>query len=870
MQHIAYFRDTPNPDKMGEIGSAIARLHQANFLTPPGFILTPTAFKASLTQQQLDRFERLWRAENIDIEEVQGILASVTPSETIQLQILQVLADLFPYGGLFTVRPAPIFSETEAQSPHLDTFFAVPPEDLEAKITAVWRSLYSPQVLRFRQQYRNYPLPHPPAIVIQQMLNPSVSGMAYGADLGTGRRNIFIITAVYGLGKAEVGNSDADSYYLHHSGKMLQRHLAYKRSVYRVPPQQKAGIQVQPVPPEVAAKAALDDTQITTLASLIKRVGQTLASPQEIHWAIHNNQVYILQAQPISNQSPPPQHTGRETLWDNRYFAPHYPQQTTPLTVSSLRRSYPQMVQSLNQKLGLSLPPSKPYKLMGFLNGKLYHNLSEIYASLQQNPVFLRHRSWLQPVIFGEDFPPPDLSLPASKRHFTIPLLLTEFLLRLLWQGFKLPGQIKSFHKTLKTINPADYPSLSLGDLSDRYREIEAKLAQYSPLAPLNTLLASLGYHTLKVLCQRWCEDSEGTLPPLLLSHTSPRLSLLTQLRQFAAQLARYEAVVESCRQDPLETILEQIAEHPDLQSTYDKFLQQWGNLGVFPLPLETPSLQDDPLPLLRWVAHWTQVPSPPPPDPQNLDLLPVRRSLRAKPLRRWVLHRVVGWTQKRSRDRVTLYHAQTRISRKLRQLFLEFGQRFFVLDQLKTPEDIFYLEIEEILHQIEGTATCQDSKSLVSLRKNEHLSETPHETSRSGHRLLTHLLPSRPTPFEFTPDLPTTDIRQGITCAAGRVRSAVRYMANPHPFPETPTHKPILVTPHPHPSWVMYFPLMGGLLIEQGDPLCLLAIFARSYGLPMVTSLTGLKQWLQDGDWIELDGNTGRVSRFTHNLGDG
>jgi pyruvate,water dikinase len=59
-------------------------------------------------------------------------------------------------------------------------------------------------------------------------------------------------------------------------------------------------------------------------------------------------------------------------------------------------------------------------------------------------------------------------------------------------------------------------------------------------------------------------------------------------------------------------------------------------------------------------------------------------------------------------------------------------------------------------------------------------------------------------------------------------------------------------------PGWILLFPHAAGLLVERGSLLSHVAIVSRELGIPMITALPGITQWLQDGDTIELDSSTG------------
>jgi pyruvate,water dikinase len=92
-------------------------------------------------------------------------------------------------------------------------------------------------------------------------------------------------------------------------------------------------------------------------------------------------------------------------------------------------------------------------------------------------------------------------------------------------------------------------------------------------------------------------------------------------------------------------------------------------------------------------------------------------------------------------------------------------------------------------------------------------------------------------------------------------VRACVRLVRDPQRADLRPGE--IIVTERTDPGWVMVFPAAAGLLIERGSLLSHSAIVARELGVPTIVSLPGVTRWLHDGDTVEMDGGTGRVTRL-------
>lgn len=71
-----------------------------------------------------------------------------------------------------------------------------------------------------------------------------------------------------------------------------------------------------------------------------------------------------------------------------------------------------------------------------------------------------------------------------------------------------------------------------------------------------------------------------------------------------------------------------------------------------------------------------------------------------------------------------------------------------------------------------------------------------------------------------------------------------------------------ILVAPFTGPAYNAVLPLVAGLVVEEGGPLCHAAIVAREFGKPAVVGAAGITGGLVDGELIRLDPATGAVTR--------
>ena len=70
-----------------------------------------------------------------------------------------------------------------------------------------------------------------------------------------------------------------------------------------------------------------------------------------------------------------------------------------------------------------------------------------------------------------------------------------------------------------------------------------------------------------------------------------------------------------------------------------------------------------------------------------------------------------------------------------------------------------------------------------------------------------------------------------------------------------------ILVKPITDIGWTPYFSLIGGLVTDLGSSVSHEAVIAREYGLPCVVNTGQATRFLQTGNRVRLDGDTGCVT---------
>lgn len=873
--------------QLGGKANALATLVQYNFPIPDWFVLSPLAFERSLTSQQREQ----WLSGNFA-----AVLPDLQLSDAVYAELKTALAVLCPNQERVAVRSSAIDEDGSSHSfaGQLESFLNVPLDQVAARIVDVWRSGFSDRLLAYRQENQLSTSPSPPAVLIQRMVNPDVAGVAFSANPVTGQRGIAIVSAVYGLGTAlVVGDVDADTFQINRRGQILHRYLAHKAIAHRLTESTQA-IETVAVSDDLVNEPTLTDEQVQAIAQLVRQVEQRFERPQDIEWAIEKGQLYLLQARPITTLSQISDPDGALTIWDNSNIAESYGGVTTPLTFSFARRAYEEVYRQFCRMMGVSAGAIAQHdttfrRMIGLIRGRIYYNLLNWYRVLALLPGFTVNRRFMEQMMGVQEELPADVVVTLTQASLADKirdsLNLGRSIIGLFYNQITLPRQIRQFYRRLNqalSLPQSQLATMRPDELAAYYHTLEQQLLTRWDAPLINDFFAMIFYGVLRKLAIAWCNDTAGTLQNDLISSEGGMISAepAKRVQEMAETASLYPAFVELLCNGSLPQILQQIPTIPAFHQHYEAYLAKFGDRCLEELKLESATLHDNPLLLLRSIGNLagsftapaaspvserSRITSPASPLRQQAELS-VTQTLHKRPFRRLIFNWVLRNARSRVRDRENLRFERTRLFGRVRRLFLELGQRFYAVDQLNSSRDIFYLNVEEVLGFVDGTATCADLKGLVAVRQTEfeqyrRQAAPPDRFQTRGtvHPFIPHLSPAALS-FSKAFSADTANL-QGMGCCPGIVRAPVQVITDPSTAQLRKGS--ILVAERTDPGWIMLFPAASGLLVERGSLLSHSAIVAREMGIPAIVAVAGVTQWLKDGDWVEMDGSTGIVRRL-------
>lgn len=232
-------------------------------------------------------------------------------------------------------------------------------QEIKDAIRRSWASAYSVKAIRYRLEHGIGLEEIWPAIILQHMIPSDLSGELFTANPLNGRRDEAKIMAIGGIGDAlQVGESKAETYILDlNSGEWKSHYRPFEKHV-------------------------LDRHLTDRLMEMGEQLTLKLGSPQDIHWSIWDNHLYVLHARPILSLPPPPYEKSTRKIWSQLILEERVRGILSPLAFSFMRKAFmllcQQRLMSQEQAAAIQLD-----KIFGLIGGRLYVNWEE-WASLRQ------------------------------------------------------------------------------------------------------------------------------------------------------------------------------------------------------------------------------------------------------------------------------------------------------------------------------------------------------------------------------------------------------------------------------------------------------------------------------------------------------
>ncbi|MFH1751734.1 MAG: phosphoenolpyruvate synthase [archaeon] len=317
---VLWFREIrkDNLELAGGKGANLGEMTNEGFPVPSGFIVSSKSFDLFLEKNQLnERIQNILKQINYsevkDLQERTEEIRELIKETPIPVKIVSEIKKAYERLGekklawltsseecFVAVRSSATAEDlpTASFAGQQDTYLNIKgKENVVNAVRNCWASLYTARATYYRLK-QGFTGHVSIAVVIQKMVNSKVSGIMFTAN-PTGDQSKLIIEAVYGLGEAIVGGAVTPDHYVIDKKSIRIESKQIAEQEWKL--ERKEGRTVKSeVSKKEGEKQKLEDKLILNLAKIGRQIEAHYKMPQDIEWAIENNELFITQSRAIT------------------------------------------------------------------------------------------------------------------------------------------------------------------------------------------------------------------------------------------------------------------------------------------------------------------------------------------------------------------------------------------------------------------------------------------------------------------------------------------------------------------------------------------------------------------------------------------
>jgi pyruvate,water dikinase len=636
-------------------------------------------------------------------------------------------------------------------------------------------------------------------VVIQRMVDPVTSGVAFSRNPLSGLDEV-VIEAIPGRGDALVADGVTPDRWIHRWGDLTER----------------------PSTPRT------DPALIDRVARETRRIAAVFGRPVDVEWVHDGTDVHWVQVRPI---------TGIEGIgiYSNRIAREVLPGIIKPLVWSvNVPVVNGAWVDLFTEVIGPNdIDPARLARAFGYRAYFDMGAIGDIFVALGMPRESLELLLGLPAGSEKPRFRPTRATYRHTPRMLQLAWRLNRYDRRLERQLPILEGR----YRALAAVDPATLDEAALLARIEELMALTRRMAYANIVAPLlmNAYGSLVRRRTEKLGIDGALVDPAKGLAGI---HAyDPRASVA----ELAAEVSR----LDDARREALERGgYAALAADPGLaalRAEVDGLLARFGHLGESGNDFSTPRWREQPDVVVRMLLQpqgaagdatlgWEEV------EP------------RARGLQKAVLRRLFrrAATFRRLREQVSFGY--THGYELFRGTFLTLGDRLVARGVLDVPEDVFYLELDEVRAAVRNGG--DEPARIVSTRREDVAAAEDLD------------LPEVILGEDFVPrhraDGATEELR-GVPSSRGTYRGPVRVIRSGEEFGKL-RGGDVLVVPHSDVAWTPLFARAGAVVAGSGGMLSHSSIVAREHGIPCVVSVPGALG-LADGTMVHVDGYSGVVT---------
>jgi rifampicin phosphotransferase len=809
----------------------LGELLRAGFAVPAGFVLTVEAFERFCAFNAFDQSTTATEVAEAPLPDDVGeaLLAAhaTIPDVALAVRSSGVAEDL----------PGASFAG------QYETLLGVRGQaDLVRAVSHCWSSAFSERVAAYRSGGLNGAVA-PLAVLVQLLVAPDAAGVAFTVNPVTGGRDEVVVSAVRGLGERLASGVAQPDEWVVRDGRALPRH---------------------------SPEDAIRPSHALLIADAARRIEAFFEEPQDIEWALAADELFVLQARPVTALPPPVEPVPLAVQVPPGYWereATHFPRPLTPMAADLM--------------LELQNPAfSEMFAAYGLLLERI--EMREIGGWVYARAVPLGGKDRRAP-------PPPLMWLLAR----TVPQLRNR--IGACRQAIRSDRHGRDIDRWCDEWQPdlaARIGALSgveLDGLSDAglQRHLDALTHLLRDCVRIHFLLhgamlmvlAEFGFACRDLL--GWDDLRMLELLNGLSEKSSAPSRRLAELAQAAARSPSVRSVLERLDDGSVERAC---AADAAFAARFADYLREYG-CRALSYEFVEPTLAERPELILQLIRDQVERGYDPSAD---AEVHTARRRAAAGEARRLLAGREADTARfdralaraERAypvREDSEFYTVSAPLG-VMRYAALEVGHRLAARGRIDGPRDVFLLTLDEARAAL---ASGRSQREPVAQRRAERAWTVAHpgpasygrhpgvppssrvlpREARFAMEALQWAMLERILAPQASQQVQVVDDRLcGIAASAGTHTGSVRVVMDETDFGKVQAGD-VLVCLITSPVWSVLFPSIGALVTDTGGTLSHAAIIAREYRLPAVVGTGNATSLLKDGQLVTVDGSAGLIT---------
>lgn len=823
---------------------------------PTGFCLTTEAYQKAISENEAlqallhqlsaqkitnqDQISKIGQSIRVLIEEIE------IPRE-IEAEITDHLAKIgseqaYAIRSSATAEDLPTASFAGQHDTYLNI---IGKTEILKHIKKCWASLFTDRAIVYRIQNNFAHTDVQLSVVIQQMIFPSASGILFTADPITGNRKTLSIDASFGLGEALVSGLVSADVYKVQENTIIEKNIATKKlAIYSI---KTGGTETKSLSADQQTNQTITDRQILQLEQLGRSIEAYFGKPQDIEWCLADDQFYIVQSRPITTLFPVPKEADKE---NHVYLSVGHQQMMTdpikPLGLAFYLLITPAPMRIAGGRLfvditpNLAAPASREILINGI--GQSDPLMKDAIETIVAREGFIETKTTEE----ARPIPTPSADKPIEN----IPEIATSLIAN-------NEASLAKLKQTIQTKSGSAVFDLILEDIPEFKRVL-------FNADNLRVLLSAMNAATwLNEKMQEWLGETNvaDTLSQSVDNNITAEMGL--ELLDVADAIRPYPEVIAFLQNTKDPNFLEKLGDLQGGEAARDAitaYLDKYGMRCAGEIDISRTRWSEDPTILIPMIlsniknfqpnaSHQKFEQARKEALQKEQDLLARLKNLpegeqKAAKTKEviTVLRNLTGYREYPKYGMINRYFVY-------KQALLKEAAQLVQAGIIKEPEDIFYLDFEE-LHEV--VRTKQLDYTIITTRKadyNQFDKLTPPRVLTSDGEIITGKYKRENLP---------PDAIIGLPVSSGTIEGRARVILNM--ADANLEEGDILITPFTDPSWTPLFVSIKGLVTEVGGLMTHGAVIAREYGLPAVIGVENATTRIQDGDHIRVNGTEGYI----------